>query len=381
MGYAMAAAKPGGSEVLHKITLGDLTPAAGEVLIKHDAVGINFLDIYIRNGAYPWPVDGDLILGSEGAGIIEAVGSDVKGLAVGDRVGYTLANGAYATHRVIDAAYVVKLPDNVPSNLAASIMLKGLTVAYLIHDSYAVKPGDTVLFHAAAGGVGLIAGQWLKALGATTIGTAGGAEKCALAKANGFDHVIDYTSTDFEAEVMRLTNGEGVTVAYDSVGNDTMARTITSTKRRGTIIAFGQSSGPYADFKISGEIQVVEVVSPAQLEVSQLLVVVVHFNIIIHCVPGHIRVIEARLPLGELRCPEVHHEGLRLRNKFDSRVELAVRSHFAAINGPSNVVRSPLNHVDVPVGGRVEAIYVSVRLTAPCTVSINDIGTHGVLLH
>jgi NADPH2:quinone reductase len=207
MGYAMAAAKPGGSEVLHKITLGDLTPTAGEVLIKHEAVGINFLDIYIRNGAYPWPVDSDLILGSEGAGIIEAVGSDVKGLAVGDRVGYTLANGAYATHRVIDAAYVVKLPDNVPSDLAASIMLKGLTVAYLIHDSYAVKPGDTVLFHAAAGGVGLIAGQWLKALGANTIGTAGGTEKCALAKANGFDHVIDYTSTDFEAEVMRLTNG------------------------------------------------------------------------------------------------------------------------------------------------------------------------------
>jgi len=119
------------------------------------------------------PIHGRLMvifLGSEGAGIIEAVGSDVKGLAVGDRVGYTLANGAYATHRVIDAAYVVKLPDNVPSDLAASIMLKGLTVAYLIHDSYAVKPGDTVLFHAAAGGVGLIAGQWLKALGANTIG-------------------------------------------------------------------------------------------------------------------------------------------------------------------------------------------------------------------
>ena len=251
MRYAMAAAKPGGSEVIHKIAIGDLLPGSGDVLIRHEAVGINFLDIYIRNGAYPWPVDGDLILGSEGAGIIEAVGSDVKGLAVGDRVGYTLANGAYATHRVIDAAYVVKLPDNVPSDLAASIMLKGLTVAYLIHDSYAIKPGDTVLFHAAAGGVGLIAGQWLKALGATTIGTAGGADKCALAKANGFDHVIDYTSTDFEAEVMRLTNGDGVNVAYDSVGNDTMARTITSTKRRGTIIAFGQSSGPYTDFKIT----------------------------------------------------------------------------------------------------------------------------------
>ncbi|MEK9760700.1 MAG: alcohol dehydrogenase catalytic domain-containing protein, partial [Candidatus Puniceispirillum sp.] len=195
MGYAMAAAKPGGSDVLRKIELGALTPAAGEVLIRHEAIGINFLDIYIRKGAYPWPVESDLVLGSEGAGVIEAVGSDVQGLAVGDRVGYTLANGAYATHRLIDAAYVVKLPDNISSELAASIMLKGLTVAYLIHDSFKVKAGDTVLFHAAAGGVGLIAGQWLKALGATTIGTAGGPEKCALAKANGYDHVIDYKST------------------------------------------------------------------------------------------------------------------------------------------------------------------------------------------
>ena len=251
MGYAMAAAKPGGSDVLRKIELGALTPAAGEVLIRHDAIGINFLDIYIRKGAYPWPVESDLVLGSEGAGVIEAVGSDVQGLAVGDRVGYTLANGAYATHRLIDAAYVVKLPDNISSELAASIMLKGLTVAYLIHDSFKVKAGDTVLFHAAAGGVGLIAGQWLKAIGASTIGTAGGPEKCALAKANGYDHVIDYKSTDFEVEVMRLTNGVGVDVTYDSVGSDTMARSLTSTRRHGTIIAFGQSSGPYVDFKIT----------------------------------------------------------------------------------------------------------------------------------
>jgi len=251
MRYAMAAAKPGGSEVIRKIELGDMAPAAGEVLIRHEAIGINFLDIYIRNGLYPWPVETDHVLGSEGAGIIEAVGDGVSGLAVGDRVGYTLANGAYATHRVIDAGYVVKLPDNVSSELAASIMLKGLTVAYLIHDSFKVEAGHTVLFHAAAGGVGLIAGQWLNALGATVIGTAGGAEKCALAKANGYHHVIDYTSTDFEAEVMRLTDGKGVDVTYDSVGNDTMARSLTSTRRHGTIIAFGQSSGAYLDFKIS----------------------------------------------------------------------------------------------------------------------------------
>ncbi len=251
MRYAMAAATPGGSETMRKISLGDIVPGAGEVLIRHDAIGINFLDIYIRNGLYPWPVEKDHVLGSEAAGIIESVGDGVTGLVVGDRVGYTLANGAYATHRVIDAAYVVKLPDDVSCELAAAIMLKGLTVSYLIHDSYEVKAGQTVLFHAAAGGVGLIAGQWLKAQGATVIGTAGGAEKCALAKANGFDYVIDYKSSDFEAEVMELTSGRGVDVTYDSVGKDTMAQSLASTRRHGTIIAFGQSSGPYLDFKIS----------------------------------------------------------------------------------------------------------------------------------
>ena len=184
MRYAMAAAKPGGSDVIRKIELGAMSPSAEEVLIKHDAVGLNFLDIYIRNGAYPWPVETDLVLGSEGAGVIEAVGSNVKGLAVGDRVGYTLANGAYASHRLIDAGYVVKLPNNISSELGASIMLKGLTVSYLINDSFRIESGHTVLFHAAAGGVGLIAGQWLNALGAKVIGTAGGAEKCALANAH-----------------------------------------------------------------------------------------------------------------------------------------------------------------------------------------------------
>jgi NADPH2:quinone reductase len=251
MRYAMAAAKPGGSEVIRKIVLDDIVPGKGEVLIQHEAIGLNFLDIYIRNGLYPWPTGSDHVLGSEGAGIIEAIGDGVTSLATGDRVAYTLANGAYATHRVIDADYVVKLPYNVSSELAASIMLKGLTVAYLIHNSFKVEAGHTVLFHAAAGGVGLIAGQWLNALGATVIGTAGGAEKCLLAKANGYHHVIDYKSVDFESEVLRLTDGRGVDVAYDSVGNDTMARSLTSTRRHGTIVAFGQSSGPYLDFKIA----------------------------------------------------------------------------------------------------------------------------------
>ena len=216
MGYAMAAKTKGGSDVIHRIEIGEITPAAGEVVIEHQAIG-----------------DG------------------VTNVAVGDRVGYTLPNGAYATHRAINANMVVKLPDAISSDVAAAIMLKGLTVAYLLHDSHAVKAGDTVLFHAAAGGVGLLAGQWLKSVGATTIGTAGGAEKCALARDHGFDHVIDYKSEDVVARVMEITGGAGVDVAYDSVGKDTFAGTLASVKRHGKVVAFGQSSGPYADFKIS----------------------------------------------------------------------------------------------------------------------------------
>ena len=250
MGYAMAAEAPGGAEVIRRIEIGEITPAAGEVVIEHEAIGVNFIDIYIRTGAYPWPVDKDLILGSEGAGTVTAVGEGVTHLAVGDRVGYTLPNGAYATQRAINASMVVKLPDAIASDMAAAIMLKGLTVAYLLTRSYQVKEGDTVLFHAAAGGVGLLAGQWMKALGATTIGTAGGPEKCELARANGYDHVIDYRSSDFEAEVMRITDGAGVNAVYDSVGNDTMAKSLACARRHGTVVNFGQSSGPFNDFQI-----------------------------------------------------------------------------------------------------------------------------------
>ena len=251
MTYAMAAARPGGSDMIRRIEIDVPAAGAGEVVIAHEAIGINFIDIYIRTGAYPWPVDKDLILGSEGAGIITAVGEGVSHVAVGDRVGYTLPNGAYATHRAINADMVVKLPDAITSDVAAAIMLKGLTVAYLVQDSHAVQAGDTVLFHAAAGGVGLLAGQWLKSLGATAIGTAGGPDKCALAAAHGYDHVIDYKSEDVVTRVMEITGNAGVDVAYDSVGKDTFAGTLASVKRHGRIVAFGQSSGPYADFKIA----------------------------------------------------------------------------------------------------------------------------------
>ena len=251
MTYAMAAARPGGSGMIRRIEIDVPAAGAGEVVIAHEAIGINFIDIYIRTGAYPWPVEKNLILGSEGAGIITAVGEGVSHVAVGDRVGYTLPNGAYATHRAINADMVVKLPDAITSDVAAAIMLKGLTVAYLVQDSHAVQAGDTVLFHAAAGGVGLLAGQWLKSLGATAIGTAGGPDKCALAAAHGYDHVIDYKSEDVVTRVMEITGNAGVDVAYDSVGKDTFAGTLASVKRHGRIVAFGQSSGPYADFKIA----------------------------------------------------------------------------------------------------------------------------------
>ena len=251
MTYAMAAVRPGGSDMIRRIDIDVPAAGAGEVVIAHEAIGINFIDIYIRTGAYPWPVDKDLILGSEGAGIITAVGEGVSHVAVGDRVGYTLPNGAYATHRAINADMVVKLPDAITSDVAAAIMLKGLTVAYLVEDSHVVQAGDTVLFHAAAGGVGLLAGQWLKSLGATAIGTAGGPDKCALAAAHGYDHVIDYKTEDVVTRVMEITGNAGVDVAYDSVGKDTFAGTLASVKRHGRIVAFGQSSGPYADFKIA----------------------------------------------------------------------------------------------------------------------------------
>lgn len=250
-GYAMAASCPGGVEVIRRVEIGEIQPAAGEVVIRHQAIGINFIDIYIRSGAYPWPVESDLILGSEGAGIVESVARGVTHLATGDRVGYAMANGAYATHRAINADHVVKLPDSISCEVAAAIMLKGLTAAFLVRDSYAVQAGDKILFHAAAGGVGLLAGQWLKSLGAVTIGTAGGPRKSELARASGYDHVIDYSSADVLAKIMELTDGKGVDAAYDSVGRDTMATTLAATRRHGTIVNFGQASGPYTDFKIS----------------------------------------------------------------------------------------------------------------------------------
>lgn len=251
MPYAIAARSPGGPDVLTRIDIDVPQPGPGEVLVRHTAIGVNFIDIYIRTGLYPWPQESDLVLGSEGAGVVEAVGDPDCGFAPGDRVAYTLPNGAYATHRVIAAAHLVHLPEVVADEVAAAAMLKGLTAYYLLHDSYPVRAGDTVLMHAAAGGVGLIAGQWLKALGVRAIGTAGGPEKCALARENGYDTVIDYTSEDFVERIRDITDGAGVAAVYDSVGADTIMGSLDCLATFGTLVSFGQSSGAPDAVRIS----------------------------------------------------------------------------------------------------------------------------------
>jgi NADPH2:quinone reductase len=251
MAYAIHATEPGGSDILAKHNFEPSAPDTGEVLIKHNAIGVNYIDVYIRSGVYPWPVDKNLVLGCEAAGVVEAVGAGVTEFKEGDRVVYTIPNGAYSTHRNINVSHVVHLPDNVDDTTAAACMLKGLTCYYLLHNSFKVEAGHKVLFHAAAGGVGLIAGQWLAVKGATAIGTAGSDEKCSLAMKSGYVDVINYNTDDFLAGVKAFTEGDMVDVVYDSVGHDTWPGSRDCLKKFGTMVAFGQSSGPATDFKIS----------------------------------------------------------------------------------------------------------------------------------
>jgi NADPH2:quinone reductase len=240
----------GGPEVLtyEDISLG--APGPGEVRIRNEAIGLNFLDVYYRTGLYPSPSALPLIVGHEGAGVVLAVGPDVKDMKVGDRVAYTNPIGAYAEERLIPADRLVKVPDGIPLKQAASMMLKGLTAQYLLRQTFPVKQGHTILFHAAAGGVGLIAGQWAKHLGATVIGTAGSDEKVKLALDNGYDHVINYKTEDFVERVKELTGGKGVDVVYDSVGKDTFDGSLDCLRPRGMIVCFGQSSGPVPPFDL-----------------------------------------------------------------------------------------------------------------------------------
>ncbi len=248
--YAMIVARPGGAEEFRRQAIAAAEPGEGEVRIRQTAVGLNFLDVYQRSGLYKWPVERDLIVGNEGAGVVEAVGPGVTSLAPGDRVAYAMQIGAYASTRLIAADRLVRLPDAIADDVAATVMLKGMTAHYLIHSTFRVEPGMTVLVHAAAGGVGLILGQWLAAKGVTAIGTAGGRDKVALAQAHGYAHVIDYREEDFAARVREITGGRGVDVVYDSVARDTWRGSLASLKPRGMFVCFGQSSGPIEGFTL-----------------------------------------------------------------------------------------------------------------------------------
>ncbi|MBN3727834.1 quinone oxidoreductase family protein [Burkholderia sp. Ac-20379] len=235
--------QPGGPEVMKWVDVEAGKPKAGEVRVKHHAVGLNYIDVYFRNGLYPQPLPGGL--GQEGAGEVAEVGEGVTSLKVGDRVAYTgVPPGSYAEERVLPAEKIVKLPDAIGYDDAASIMLQGLTVQYLLRRTYPVKAGDTILIHAAAGGVGLLACQWAKALGATVIGTVGSDEKAELAKAHGCDHAIVYTRENFTERVKDITNGAGVPVVYDSIGKDTYLGSLDCLAPLGLFVSFGNASGP-----------------------------------------------------------------------------------------------------------------------------------------
>ena len=218
-------------------------PGADEIQIRHTAVGLNFIDIYFRTGTYPAP-QLPFTPGLEAAGVVEKIGAEVRDLRVGDRVAYASAPlGAYAEARNFPAARAVKIPDGIDEQIAAAIMLKGMTAHYLLRSTYRVQASDTILFHAAAGGVGLIACQWAKHLGATVIGTVGSDKKAELARANGCKHVINYTRENFVERVKEITDGAGVPVVYDSVGQDTFLDSLDCLQPRGTMVSFGQSSG------------------------------------------------------------------------------------------------------------------------------------------
>jgi NADPH2:quinone reductase len=244
MAKAVRYHKQGGPEVLQvdDVQVGD--PGQGQVRIRHTAIGVNFVDVYQRSGLYPMQLPG--IAGNEAAGVVDAIGPGVKGLKIGDRITYTGLPGSYCEMRLVPAERVVKIPSGISDEQAASMLLKGMTVHYLIHSTYKVKKGDTVLWHAAAGGVGLIAGQWLKKLGVTAIGTVGSDEKAKLAKAHGYKHVINYSTENWVEKVKEITKGKKLPVVYDAVGKTTWEGSLDCLQPRGLMVSFGNASGPVA---------------------------------------------------------------------------------------------------------------------------------------
>ncbi|RQS55007.1 quinone oxidoreductase [Burkholderia sp. Bp9090] len=249
MAHAVRFHETGGPDVLRweAVEVGD--PGAGQVRLRHEAVGLNFADTYFRSGLYPVPLPSGI--GVEAAGVVEAVGPGVTNVAAGDRVTYTgFLNtlGAYSTERLIAAAPLVKLPAGIACETAAAMTMRGLTSAYLLRRIHAFAPGDTILLHAAAGGVGLIVSQWAKLLGLTVIGTVSSEHKAAIARAHGCDHTIDYSREDVAKRVRELTGGAGVDVVFDSVGKDTFEGSLDSLKRRGLMVCVGTASGPIPPF-------------------------------------------------------------------------------------------------------------------------------------
>jgi NADPH2:quinone reductase len=238
---AIRAEKQGGPEVMQLVEIATPKPGAGQALIRVEAAGVNFVDIYQRSGAYTMALP--VPMGLEGAGTIEELGSGVEGLKIGMRVAWAQVQGSYATHLVAPAEKLVAVPEEVSAQLAAAVMLQGTTAHYLVNDTFPLQAGQTCLVHAAAGGVGLILCQLAKRKGARIIATAGNDEKAALARGAGADEVIVYARQDFEAETRRMTGGKGVDVAYDSVGKDTWERSLRSLRPRGMLVLFGQSSG------------------------------------------------------------------------------------------------------------------------------------------
>jgi len=246
--------KAGGPEVLEYKELKLEEPKADEVTIKNHAIGLNYIDTYHRSGLYPLTLPSPI--GLEGAGEITKVGSDVKDFKVGDKVAYCAAPlGAYSTHRNYPTKNLVKVPDSVDLETAATLMTKGITTFYLLHKTYPVKPGEDILFHAAAGGVGQIFGQWAKSLGCNVFGTVGSDEKIEKAKENSYDYVINYNKDNFAEKVKEITEGKGLSVVYDGVGKNTFNGSIECLKLRGMLVSFGNASGPLDPVNVAKSIQ------------------------------------------------------------------------------------------------------------------------------
>ena len=251
---AIEISKNGGPEVLELKDISLAKPRPDEVTIEHKAIGLNYIDTYHRSGLYPLKLPTGI--GAEGAGIITDVGTEIKNFKVGDKVSYAGAPlGAYCTHRNYPTKNLVKVPESIDFKIAATLMTKGLTTFYLLHKTYAVKKGETILFHAAAGGVGQIFGQWAKSLGCDVIGTVGSDDKIENAKRNGYDYVINYNKENFAEKVMEITNGKGVPVVYDGVGKNTLEGSLECLSIRGMLVSFGNASGPLSDINIPKSIQ------------------------------------------------------------------------------------------------------------------------------